>query len=137
MKKRIIYLFITLIVMLLGLASRKYMSLFPSSIAPYIGDALWAMMVYFGFRFLLPNQSTFKSLLLAFIFSFGIESSQLYQADWINEIRSTTLGGLILGYGFLYQDLISYTIGILLAALLEWMPTSLSVPSSLNKNSKD
>ncbi|GAA0714736.1 hypothetical protein GCM10008904_30730 [Paraclostridium ghonii] len=79
---------------------------------------MWAMMVYFGFRFLNPKLKIIKTLILAIIFSFSIEISQLYQADWINNIRSTTIGGLILGHGFLFEDLISYLIGIILGAII-------------------
>lgn len=102
----------------MGLLSRKYMYIFPKSIAPFVGDMLWAMMVYFGFRFLNPKLKIIKTLILAIIFSFSIEISQLYQADWINNIRSTTIGGLILGHGFLFEDLISYSIGIILGAII-------------------
>lgn len=49
------------------------------------------------------------------MFSFGIEFSQLYQAEWINSIRATILGGLILGKGFLWIDLVRYTVGITLS----------------------
>ncbi|MDQ0555525.1 glycopeptide antibiotics resistance protein [Paeniclostridium ghonii] len=118
MKKRLIYLIITEVVMIMGLLSRKYMYIFPKSIAPFVGDMLWAMMVYFGFRFLNPKLKIIKTLILAIIFSFSIEISQLYQADWINNIRSTTIGGLILGHGFLFEDLISYLIGIILGAII-------------------
>ena len=52
MKKRRIYLFMVVLTIGLGLASRKFIFVFPDSIAPYIGDTLWAMMVYFGFQFL-------------------------------------------------------------------------------------
>ncbi len=117
--RRIIYFFITSITVLLGLASRRYMFIFPTIIAPFIGDALWAMMVYFGFRFLFPSYRPLNSLVFAIIFSFSIEFSQLYQADWINQLRATTLGGLILGHGFLMADLISYSIGIILGSLID------------------
>ena len=120
MKKRRIYFFMVVLTIGLGLASRKFIFVFPDSIAPYIGDTLWAMMVYFGFQFLPPNRTLIKSLLLAFIFSYLIEFSQLYQADWINQIRASTLGGLVLGYGFLIQDLVSYAIGILIGFCLDY-----------------
>ena len=120
MKKRRIYFFMVVLTIGLGLASRKFIFVFPDSIAPYIGDTLWAMMVYFGFQFLYPNGTLIKSLLLAFIFSYLIEFSQLYQADWINQIRASTLGGLVLGYGFLIQDLVSYAIGILIGFCLDY-----------------
>ncbi|WP_330362501.1 ribosomal maturation YjgA family protein [[Clostridium] dakarense] len=45
--------------------------------------------------------------------------SQLYQANWINNIRATTLGGLVLGHGFLWEDLVSYSIGMLLGVVID------------------
>lgn len=119
MTKRILYFVITSLVMIMGLLSRKFMFIFPKNIAPFIGDMFWAMMVYFGFRFLLPKLALLKSFNIALIFSFAIEISQLYQSDWINTIRKTTIGGLVLGHGFLWMDLISYTIGIIIAVIID------------------
>lgn len=119
MKNRIKYFIVTIIIMFMGLLSRKFMFIFPRNIAPFVGDMLWAMMVYFGFRFLFPKLNITKSLVLAFLFSFSIEISQLYQAQWINNIRNTTIGGLILGHGFLSEDLISYSIGIILGCIID------------------
>ncbi|MGX4600076.1 ribosomal maturation YjgA family protein [Faecalimicrobium sp. JNUCC 81] len=119
MKKRITYFIITISVMFMGLLSRKFMFIFPKSIAPFVGDMFWAMMVYYGFKFLFLKLTNLKSFLVAIIFSFSIEVSQLYQADWINNIRATTLGGLVLGYGFLWEDLISYNIGIVLGVAID------------------
>lgn len=82
------------------------------------------MMVYFGLRFLFVGKSIHTAVLLSFLFSFGIEFSQLYQADWINQLRSSILGALILGKGFLFIDLIRYSIGIIIAALIDQFSTS-------------
>lgn len=120
MKKRLRYLVITIFIMIMGMLSRKYMNIFPKVIAPFVGDMLWAMMIYFGLRFLIPKLKLVKTLTLAIIFSFSIETSQLYQADWINNIRATTLGGLVLGHGFLFEDLISYSLGIVIGCLLDY-----------------
>lgn len=119
MTKRILYFVITSLVMIMGLLSRKFMFIFPKNIAPFIGDMFWAMMVYFGFRFLLPKLALLKSFNIALIFSFAIEISQLYQSNWINTIRKTTIGGLVLGHGFLWMDLISYTIGVIIAVIID------------------
>lgn len=116
---RTVYLLAIVITILLGLASRKWGSLLPSFVAQNAGDMLWATMVYFGFRFLLVRKSTLVAISFSFLFSFGIEFSQLYQQDWINQIRETTLGALILGRGFLIEDLIRYTVGIILATVLD------------------
>jgi len=116
---RIAYLIAIVITILLGLFSRKWGILLPSFVAQNAGDMLWAMMVYFGFRLLLVSKSTLTAIWLSFFFSFGIEFSQLYQEDWINQIRGTTLGALILGKGFLAEDLVRYTVGIIVAFVLD------------------
>ncbi|MEH7417078.1 DUF2809 domain-containing protein [Neobacillus drentensis] len=125
------YLIYAVAVIFLGLASRKYSPYLPLFLAENAGDALWAMMVYFGFRFLLARKHIFLSILFSLLFSFGIEFSQLYQADWINQIRSTWFGALVLGKGFLAVDLIRYTVGILSALLLDQL-----ILRHKNKNSK-
>lgn len=110
------YFIAVVITILLGLSSRKFSNLLFPPLAENTGDVLWAMMVYFGFRFLFLKKSIVTSIFLSFLFSFGIEFSQLYQEDWINQIRGTLLGALILGKGFLTVDLIRYTTGIVVAA---------------------
>ena len=113
-KERILYGILTLSIMILGLASRKLGTYLPEFVRLYAGDTLWAMMVYFGLRFLSPPMKVYKAVCIALLFSFGIEISQLYQAQWINHIRETTFGALVLGRGFLWSDLICYTVGIIL-----------------------
>jgi len=61
---------------------------------------------------LIPNKPLSYHLILSILFAFTIEFSQIYQADWINEIRNTKLGGLVLGYGFKVSDLIAYSVGV-------------------------
>jgi len=56
---------------------------------------------------------------VALLFCYFIEVSQLYHSIWIDIIRDTRIGGLILGRGFLWSDLISYSIGVALGAKLE------------------
>ncbi|MGE7997561.1 DUF2809 domain-containing protein [Lysinibacillus sp. NPDC093190] len=116
---RIAYLIAIVFTILFGLASRKWSLLLPSFVAQNAGDMLWAMMVYFGFRLLLVRKTTLSAIWLSFLFSFGIEFSQLYQEDWLNQIRGTTLGALILGKGFLVEDLVRYTVGIIIATILD------------------
>lgn len=117
--KRWIYLIVTLLIILLGLASRRYGEYLPAIVAEYAGDTLWAAMVYFGIRFLFPRTKIYISVIGALAFSYGIEVSQLYQAEWINNIRNTTPGALILGHGFLWSDLVCYTVGVFVAALTD------------------
>jgi glycopeptide antibiotics resistance protein len=113
------YLVAVVLTILFGLASRKFSQLLPVFVAENAGDALWAMMVYFGFRFLIIRRSLRTAIILSLLFSYSIEFSQLYQASWINHLRSTLLGSLILGKGFLTVDLFRYTAGIIFATFLD------------------
>lgn len=118
-RKRVHFALLVFLAILLGLTSRKFPTIFTSHLAFYLGDTLWALMVFFMMGFIWQRKKTINVGILALVFSYGIELSQLYQAPWINSIRHTTLGGLILGYGFLWSDLICYSIGILLGMCLE------------------
>lgn len=103
-----------------GLASRKYPSLFPAALGSYTGDALWALMVFLGIAFIKPAMSGVRVAAAALAFCWLIEASQLYQAPWINAIRATTAGHLVLGTGFQWLDLAAYAAGITCGFLVDW-----------------
>ena len=105
MSNKLSYFSYTIVVMLIGLASRRF-STAGSFIYDNLGDALWAAMIYFGVRFLFTKVPKKTSAVVALSFCFFIELTQLYQADWINALRHTTLGGLVLGSGFLWSDIL-------------------------------
>ena len=117
--KRLKYLLLTLFVVMLGLLSRKMSACTLDFVKLYLGDILWAMMVYFGCRFLFVNLKKRASFGIALAFSYLIEVSQLYHAPWIDAIRATTLGALVLGFGFLWSDIACYTVGIILGIVVD------------------
>lgn len=116
---RIKYLLLTLVVIVLGLLSRKTGVCTSDFVKMYVGDVLWATMVYFGCRFLFVNWSKRVSVGIALVFSYLIEISQLYHAPWIDAIRTTTFGGLVLGFGFLWSDIVCYTVGVTLGVVVD------------------
>ncbi|MEI5891936.1 DUF2809 domain-containing protein [Bacillus cereus] len=118
-RNRMLYAIFTIIVIVLGLSSRKFAFALPDLLNAYLGDALWALMIFTGFGFLFPKIETKKLTFISLLFCYGIEISQLYHSPWIDSIRATTLGGLILGYGFLWSDLVAYTSGVGIGILLE------------------
>ena len=120
-RNRLLYAMFTIVVIILGLSSRKFAFALPDLLNEYLGDALWALMIFTGFGFLFPKIETKKLAFISLIFCYGIEISQLYHAEWIDSIRATTLGGLVLGYGFLWSDLVAYTIGVGVGMLGEFM----------------
>jgi Protein of unknown function (DUF2809) len=122
MKNRLKFLLFALLLIPVGLTTRTYGNEFMKL---YVGDSLWAMMIYFGFRFILPNQFI-KSFWFALMFCFLIEFSQLYHATWIDTIRQNRLGGLVLGFGFLWTDLLAYFVGILSGFWLEKLYSKLT-----------
>lgn len=121
MKHRIFYLGIVVTITLLGLLSRRFSHSFPEVVNLYLGDTLWASMVYFLVRTLLVTLPIRKIAFIGISFCFIIEISQLYHGEWIDSIRSTTLGGLVLGFGFLWTDLIAYSIGIVLGMVIDYV----------------
>ncbi|QWH37803.1 DUF2809 domain-containing protein [Bacillus mycoides] len=120
-RNRLLYALFTIVVVILGLISRKFAFALPDLLNDYLGDALWALMIFTGFGFLFSKIETKKLAFISLIFCYGIEISQLYHAEWIDSIRATTLGGLVLGYGFLWSDLVAYTIGVGVGMLGEFM----------------
>lgn len=116
-RNRKIYLGLIILTITLGLLSRT--SLIPRLIYPYLGDFLYALMFFFITGFLFPNLPPLKTALICIGICYMIELSQLYQSEWINNIRNNRPGGLILGHSFLWSDIISYTIGGFTGLLLE------------------
>lgn len=113
-RSRIFYFGIIILVIVLGLLSRRI-----SGIPLFLGDILWAVMMFFIIRFLFIESSVRLVALVSLVLCYLVEISQLYQADWINAIRHTLPGRLILGQGFLWTDLLAYTAGIIVAVLSE------------------
>jgi hypothetical protein len=109
------YLLLIIFIVFLGIGSRK-ISLFPL----FIGDILYAAMIYFGLRFLLVHWKLKTIFVLSISFCFLIETSQLLQFDWLISLRKTTFGKYVLGQGFLWSDLICYLIGTFVSYLIDW-----------------
>ncbi|SIN99844.1 Protein of unknown function [Singulisphaera sp. GP187] len=103
----------------LGLGSRRFAEFLPQPIRLYAGDILWALLVYLGLIFVRPSLSRSMAGTLALSFALLIEISQLYHAPWIDSLRANPLGGLVLGFGFLWSDLVCYGVGVSLGLLLD------------------
>lgn len=111
-RNRLLYAAMTIIVIVLGLCSRKMNNVLPNFVNTYLGDALWALMVFVALGFIFSYKDTKRVAMIGIVFCYIIEISQLYHANWIDNIRATTLGGLVLGYGFSWSDLLAYAMGI-------------------------
>lgn len=105
----------------LGLASRRYKGLFPALFANYPGDALWAIVLFQCIAFVKPAIRLKNLAVATLLISFLVEFSQLYQAPWLNAIRITRPGHLLLGEGFDGLDLLAYTAGVGFCILLDFL----------------
>jgi hypothetical protein len=110
------------VVMATGLLWRSHLFPLPVSIAKYGGDAWWALLVFIGFGFLFTTASSLRIAVLAACFAGCIEFSQIYHAAWIDAVRATQAGHLVLGSTFNAPDLLAYATGIALGALAERFP---------------
>ncbi|WP_421750508.1 DUF2809 domain-containing protein [Croceimicrobium sp.] len=117
MNLRFKYFILSLASIGLGLASRSYKWVEWGH--AYVGDALYAVFIYFGFRFLFPNLSVRPAALVALFFCFAIEFQQMIPWEWLRALRSTTVGHLILGQGFLWSDILAYSFGVFVAQFLD------------------
>ena len=118
-RTRITFFLCAVAVTIVGLASRRYQSALPTFVGEYAGDTLWALMLFLLVSTLLAGRTVMSRATISLVLAYLVEISQLYHAPWIDSIRSTTLGGLVLGFGFLWTDLVCYTVGIIIGALAE------------------
>jgi hypothetical protein len=118
-RNRLLYGAMIIIVIIIGLYSRKMTAIIPNFLNAYLGDALWALMIFMIFGFIFITMDKRIVALIGLSFCYFIELSQLYHANWIDTIRKTTLGGLILGSGFLWSDLLAYAIGVGVGLIFE------------------
>lgn len=116
---RTFYAAFTVITIIAGLLVRSLSAYLYPVINLYAGDALYAVMVYFIVSFIRPRNKAVNQALIGLVICYAIEFSQLYQAPWINAVRQTLPGRLVLGSGFLYSDLLAYAIGIIAALVLD------------------
>ncbi|MFH6957574.1 DUF2809 domain-containing protein [Flavobacterium aquidurense] len=115
-KYRPYYFILLLLIIFMGIMSRK-----TDLIPLYIGDFLYAVMMYVFIRILLIEKNSIQIMITSLLICYAIEFSQLYQAIWINELRNTLAGRYTLGQGFLWSDILAYTLGISLTFMIERM----------------
>jgi len=118
-RSRPLYVLLAILVIGAGLLWRSGLLPLSSFLAKYGGDSLWALAVFLGLGFVFRQSATWRTGLGALGFAWSVEFLQLYHAHWIEVIRSTGFGRLVLGASFNGPDLIAYAIGIALGALAE------------------
>lgn len=118
-RKRGPYFFALLLVLVLGLLTHPARHFLPGAVTGNVGDALYALMAYLLLALVFPRLPPVRVFAGAFAFCALVETTQLYQSFWINTIRHTLIGGLILGYGFSWGDMAAYLAGASLGFFVE------------------
>lgn len=136
MKRRIVYLLFAILTMLVGLASRRFRQQLPSFVGEYSGDVLWALMLFLVVSFALAHRPLAQRCIISMVMALAVEVSQLYHAPWIDGIRSTTLGGLVLGFGFLWSDLVCYLVGIAAGVLTDRIMSPINLVPKLERQNR-
>lgn len=113
-RRRLAYSILYLLIIPMGYSTRRMPHWYHSFIAEFGGDTLWATMFVFLFRAIWPKPALWKIALGTYLFCLAIEVSQLYHAPWIEGLRSTFLGRMLLGSGFLWSDWLCYLTGVIL-----------------------
>ncbi len=84
----------------------------PPLIRKDLADALWAMAIFMFIRLLRLNWSTARVTLAAIAVAFGIEFLKLSDSPWLQSLRATWIGAVLLGRYFHLGDLLRCAAGI-------------------------
>lgn len=76
-------------------------------------------MMYILVRIVLINKKAIQIAIISLLICYGIEFLQLYQGEWMIELRKTLFGRYALGQGFLWSDILAYTSGIFIVYIIE------------------
>ena len=112
-----------LLIIMSGLALRGFGFSFGLSaiVVKYGGSALWAAMVYFLVAMAAPRESRLSIALISAAIAVGVELFRLIHAPWLDALRLTLLGALLLGRIFSAWNMLAYGVGIIFAVGLDGM----------------
>jgi hypothetical protein len=109
-------LFLILLLLIpIGLSTKFYQGPFEQWVHLYAGDIFYPMFWYFLVRFVWPRFPYVWCAVSVFGFCALVEVSQLWRPAFLQTLRRTFLGAVVLGSGFDWPDFVYYAIGIGLA----------------------
>jgi ABC-type branched-subunit amino acid transport system permease subunit len=133
-RNRTLYAFLLIVTIVAGLATRSTLFNMPHIFGKYPGDSLWAVMMFWGVGLIFPRLSTSRTAGLVILICFVVETIKLLPWDWLNSIRQTTLGHLVLGRAFTWQNYPAYLAGVILASLGEVFIARRRVPAGTSED---
>jgi len=115
-----------------GLAVRFAHLGLPFSVVKYGGSGLWAAMIYWLCSTFLPSGRWTRNVAISATLGTAVEFLKLYDPPWLDAVRRTLPGIIILGRMFNWRDIATYWIAICLAAGLDLLIRRTLVPGRVS-----
>ena len=107
-KKRLVYLFATLI--LLGIEVLIALFVHDKFVRPYVGDVLVVMVIYMFVRVFVPEKVSLLPLLV-FLFATGVEALQAVNIVEVLGLSNNRFFSTLIGATFDFKDIVCYAVG--------------------------
>jgi hypothetical protein len=117
-RRRVRYLVLAIGTIIVGLMVHLGGSLLPPVFRDVLGDALWATMVVWWMGVAAPRLRLRTRGLAALAVCVAVELSQRYHPPFLDALRRTLPGHLVLGSGYDPRDLLAYAAGVVVAVVL-------------------
>jgi hypothetical protein len=114
---RVVYVGLALATIAVGLLVHFGGGALAPAVRDVVADALWAAMIVWWISAIWPAMG--RRFLMAYAVCVLVELSQLVHTPWLDAVRATRLGHLVLGSGFEARDLLAYAAGVAAAAFAD------------------
>ncbi|MDB9315197.1 DUF2809 domain-containing protein [Spirulina sp. CS-785/01] len=120
-KSRLLAVLGLIVLIPIGLYSKAYSGIASQWVNNSLGAVFYEMAWCFLFYSVFPTpKAVWRIPLAVFLVTCGLEFLQLWQPDWLQAIRATFLGKMILGTTFAKADFFYYVIGCGLGGVALW-----------------
>jgi hypothetical protein len=117
-RRRVRYLALAIGTIAVGLTVHLGGSFLPPVFRDVLGDALWAMMIVWWMGVAAPQLPLRTRGLAALVVCVAVELSQRYHTPFLDALRRTLPGHLVLGSGYDPRDFLAYAAGVVVAVVL-------------------
>jgi hypothetical protein len=114
-----VYLAAAVVTVVAGLLVRFAPLGLPWFVVKYGGSTLWAVMIYWVLVIAWPERRPFQLAWIAGGIALLVELQRLYHAAWLDVIRASLPGILLLGRFFSVWDIVAYWVAIAVVAVLD------------------
>lgn len=118
-RRRAWYGGLVLVTLLTGLAVHWRGGWLGAVVNDVAGDALWAAMIVWWAGVVWPAARSAVRAAVGFGVCVAVECSQLWHTPWLDAVRHTPWGHLMLGSGFDPRDFAAYALGVTVAWVLD------------------